>query len=359
MTHKGELFTHTSYIWTMKINMVPLASAGLLLLSGCAGLNLSLKNSSVQKPSNVALYFSVESNDHEPVPGITADQFKIYEDDQLISPFESKQTILNPEVSVAHYTLLLMDLSGSITESGSLPTLIEAATLFADKITKNELVSVYGFDGGANLIPIVAPTNNAAAVNAGLKRLETYKVKDPSTNLNGAVIEAVRTLDKQINDSKQPLRFGTLVIFTDGTDRAHRVSEDSMHTVLHQSEASVFAIGLGGEISSNQLENLSTAGYMQATDMNQISNAFANVAEMIEASSRKFYLLSYCSPSRAGKHSLRVEVTDNEASGSLEQNFEATGFGPGCDPNKKPNFKIGKVTTGETKVVNLNVRVHN
>jgi len=337
-----------SYIWGMKNALVLCL---LPLFTGCAGLNLTLKNSSVQKPSNVALYFSVETKDHVPVPGITAEQFKIYEDDQLISPFESKQTILNPEVSVAHYTVLLMDLSGSITESGSLPTLVEAATLFADKITKNELVSVYGFDGGANLIPIVSPTNSPAAVSAGLKRLESYKVKDPSTNLNGAVIEAVRTLDKQLSDSKQPLRFGTLVIFTDGTDRAHRVPEDSMHNVLHQSEANVFAIGLGGEISSRQLEKLSTAGYLQATDLGQISAAFANVAEMIEAASRKFYLLSYCSPSRAGQHSLRIEVSDNDAAGSLEQEFNAEGFGPGCDPNAKPNFKIGKVTTGSTKVL--------
>ena len=93
--------------------------AALALGAGCSRLQLKLHNSSVQKPSNVALYFSVETGGDEPVGGLTAESFRIYEDGQLISPFESKQTILNPEVAVSHHALLLIDLSGSITESGS------------------------------------------------------------------------------------------------------------------------------------------------------------------------------------------------------------------------------------------------
>ena len=48
-----------------------LAAAGLLALtaSGC-GLNLRLVNSSVQTPSNVALYFGVERFDGAPVAGL-------------------------------------------------------------------------------------------------------------------------------------------------------------------------------------------------------------------------------------------------------------------------------------------------
>jgi hypothetical protein len=320
------------------------------LFSGCAGLKLTMKNSSVQKPSNVALYFSVETKNNIPVPGLSADMFQIYEDDQLISPFESKQTILNPEVAVAHYTILLLDLSGSITESGTLPTLIDAATIFSERITKNEYIAVYGFDGGPALIPIVASTTNAADVSAGLKRLANYKVSDPSTNLNGAIVDAVGVLNSQIAKSQQPLRFGTLVVFTDGTDRAHRVADDSMYTTIRNADLSVFAIGVGGEISAKQLERISTAGYIQATDLGQIALAFNGIADIIEAASRKFYLLSYCSPSRAGSHNLRVEVLSNDMGGSLSHSFDANGFGPGCDPNKKPTFKTGKIVAGDTHI---------
>ena len=332
----------------MRIFKTLALAATLASLMSCAGLKMTLKNSSVQKPSNVALFYSVETKDNVPVPGLPAEAFKIYEDDKLISPYESKQRILNQELSVVHYTMLLMDLSGSITESGTLPALIQAATVFADKLSKNQNVAVFGFDGGPKLIPIVAPTTNMATVTAGLKRLETYKVADPSTNLNGAIVEAVSVVKGYMAKAPQPLRFGTLVIFTDGTDRAARVSEADMVKTLRESNLNAFAIGIGGELSPAELGKISTVGYKTATDLTQITAAFTDVAAWIEAASRKFYLLSYCSPARAGTHTLRLEVLSNDLAGSLTHTFDATGFGPGCNPDHKPSFKTGVIEMGQT-----------
>lgn len=312
-------------------------------LTACAGLHLELHNSSVQKPSNVALYFSVETRDGLPVPGLTAESFRIYEDDRLISPFESKQTILNPEVAVISYIVLLLDMSGSITESGSLPTLIEAAGSFSEQITRKHHVAVYGFDGGAKLIPVVDFSTSHAAVQRGLKHLSHKRVKDPSTNLNGAVVESVKVLEGQMSRSRQPLRFGTLVIFTDGTDRAHRVTEDAMFEVLDEAGVNVFVIGVGGEISVDQLAKLGRTGFVQAAEMTAISAAFEDVAALIEAAGKKFYLLSYCSPARAGIHTLSVVAETAGLSGSLETPFDASGFGPRCNPNKQPVFSVGRI----------------
>jgi hypothetical protein len=65
-----------------------------LALTGC--LRVELINQSVKKPSNVALYFKVETLNGEPVPDLTVEDFNIYEDGELVSTFESKQVILNP-----------------------------------------------------------------------------------------------------------------------------------------------------------------------------------------------------------------------------------------------------------------------
>src|SRR5688572_10889976 len=216
-----------------------------LLLTSCSGLNVQLAQSSVQKPSNVALYFSVETSKGEPVPGLTAEAFQIYEDGQLISPYESNQTILNPEVSVVHYTLLLLDLSGSIVESGALPILQESATAFTEKITELHHVGVAGFDGRVELIPLVDFTTDGGAVRSSLNRLSSFKPKDPSTNLNGAIVQAVDVLEKELEHSKQPVRFATLVVFTDGTDRAHRVHDRAMLDRLDEASVNVFVIGVG------------------------------------------------------------------------------------------------------------------
>ncbi len=325
--------------------LVVVVSVGLaaVLFTDCAGLRPVLHNASVQKPSNVALYFSVQTRDGVPIPDLTADSFRIYEDDRLISPFESKQTILNPELSVVHYILLLLDLSGSITESGSLPTLIDAASAFADKITRKHQVAVFGFDGGAKLIPVAKFTTSSQSVHGALKRLAHRKIKDPSTNLNGAVVEAVKVLEEQMGKSKLPLRFGTLVVFTDGTDRAHRVSEDAMYRGLQEADVNVFVIGVGGEIDVGQLARLGSTGFVQVAATAAIGGAFDQVAADIEAAGRKFYLLSYCSPSRAGSHSLKVLVEAEGFSGALEHHFNADGFGPKCDPGQKPKFSVGRI----------------
>ena len=78
---------------------------------GAASVWRSRPSKSTQsKPSNIAIYFKVQTASGEPVGGrLSADQFRIYEDGSIVSQYESKQTILNPEVAVSHYTLLLVD----------------------------------------------------------------------------------------------------------------------------------------------------------------------------------------------------------------------------------------------------------
>jgi hypothetical protein len=277
------------------------------------------------------------------VGGLEAKAFKIYEDNQLISPYESKQTILNPQTAVVHYTLLLLDLSGSITESGSMEELTTATETFAERVTKTQQMAVYGFDGSSRLMLAVPFTNNSGAVSRGVHALASRRSTDPSTNLNGAVVEAVKVLEQALNRSRFPLRFATLIVFTDGTDRAHRVSAQEMYDTLEQANINVFSIGLGAEISDRQLARLGRDGFVKAEEESNISSAFDQVASRIESASRKFYLLSYCSPSRAGKHLLRVEVESEGQVGALEYEFDATNFGANCDSNRKPNFPIDRM----------------
>lgn len=76
--------------------------AVLVVLPACGGnqgLQSKLIDASVQKPSNIAVYFTVEAADGEPVPGLEADSYRVYEDDRLVSVHESKQTILSRDPS--------------------------------------------------------------------------------------------------------------------------------------------------------------------------------------------------------------------------------------------------------------------
>jgi hypothetical protein len=326
--------------------LLPSLSLLLVLGTGCVGLQLTTIKATQQKPSNVAVYFKVEDSDGMPLGGLSKDSFRIYEDDQLVSQFESKQTILNPEVAAVHYTLLLVDMSGSVSESGTGDTLVQAVSTFTDRIEQQQKVGIYAFDGSPDLTPISPFSDQPGSAKAGVQVLSTFKPKDPSTNLNGAVVRALDELDTALGKATQPLKFGTLVVFTDGTDRANRVPAADMQQHIKEKPFDVFAIGLGAEIQPDQLASIGKSGTAMAADKNAVVKAFDEIGAKVDARTKSYYLLSYCSPSRAGKHEVRVEAfvknspSDSEHVGSLKDEFDATGFAPGCDPNAPPSFDV-------------------
>jgi hypothetical protein len=318
--------------------------AALLVIACSSGLKLGLLRSSARRPSNVAVYFTVDTSDNKPVPGLTADKFVIYEDGGKVSEFESKQTILNPQVAASHYTLLLVDMSGSVVESKHVDDVVTAASAFTQRVEKYQKVGVYAFDGSTDLYPIVPFTESSASATGGVERLKTFKPRDPSTNLHGAVVEALKTLRKSLDADPRPLKFGTLVVFTDGTDRANRVTKDDLDKALDAQEnksLDVFAIGVGAEMNNSHLEDIGRSGTVKETDQANLGKAFDEIASRVEGMTQRYYLLSYCSPARAGEHEVTIEAHSEKASGTVRYKFQADGFGPNCDPNTPPNFDIG------------------
>ena len=322
---------------------------GALALAGCIGLRLTPVDSAFHEPSNVAVYFTVDAANGDPVGGLTADDFRIYEDGSLVSPTESQQTIVNPEVAAEHYTLLLVDMSGSITESDQVPVLQAAATELVSQVEgSSQRVAVYAFDGEAEIHEIVGFTTEGGAT-AGVARLSGFRPQDPSTNLHGAVVAGLAELDEALQHSTVPLHFGTLVVFTDGTDHAARVSRHDMGHSLDTSPYDVFAIGVGTEIDEGTLGDIGRDGYVLVQESEAITEAFRQVGARIVQMTQRFYLLSYCSPARAGEHRVTVEAVTPSASGSLSYEFDAAGFGPNCDPNSPPPFAIGTARSTRTR----------
>jgi hypothetical protein len=325
-----------------------------LALTGCAGgLNVTRVNSAEKKPNNVWVFFSVDAGKEEPVGGLTAEDFKIYEDGELVSKFESQQTIQNPEVAAVMYTMLLVDMSGSVSESGQADALVDAAKSFAEKVGKTQKVGVYAFDGAKDIHSVVPFTEAQGQVEGGLEGLRKYKAKDPSTNLHGAVVEGLRELRGALEKDKKPLKFGTLVVFSDGTDRAGRVSRDEMRQEIGDEKYAnyeMLAVGVGAEIEKAHLEDIGKNGTELATDQAKIKEAFDKVAARIEAHMKRFYLLSYCTPARSGDHEVTIEAVrkkdDKESKGALKYRFSANGFGPPptCNPNAPPTFDMKNTT---------------
>lgn len=316
--------------------------------TACGGLTVTRVNSAEDKPNNVWVFFTVKDGE-EPVPGLSAESFEIYEDGKLVSSFESQQQILNPEVAAVSYTLLLLDMSGSVTEGEEgADAVVDAALQFTERVGKSQKVAVYSFDGAQDIRPVVRFTETKGSVEGGLQKLRSYKAEDPSTNLHGAVVQGLATLKEGLEKDERPLKFGTLVVFSDGTDRAARVSEDEMKAAIRSPDYKhyeLFAVGVGEEIEQKTLDNIGRHGSERVEERGKLGEAFERVAARIEAHMKRFYLLSYCTPARAGDHEVRIVAStpgEKRKSGTLRYAFDAEGFGPPpqCDPERQPEFKL-------------------
>lgn len=310
----------------------------LAALTGCTGLNLQMVDRSVQKPSNIAVYFTVDTTRGDPVPDLRPEDFHIYEDDRPVSVYESRQTILQPEVAAAFYALLLVDMSGSVVGSPEVNQLVEAAASFSRRIGSRQKVAVYAFDGSPHISPIAG--FGAANVETAINSLAWYRPKDPSTNLNGSVVEAIKILERQMDHAAVPLRFGTLVVFTDGTDHAGRVKAEALRDAVAETQVDIYAIAVGGEVNDAEVHAIGRSGTFTSKNPQDVTRGFEEIGRRIEGFSRRYYLLSYCSPARAGQHQVEIQAVKGGLSGRLTYDFKADGFGPNCDPNQKPAFDV-------------------
>jgi hypothetical protein len=318
-----------------------------LFATACAGLQLTPIRATQQRPSNVAVYFTVRTASGDAVSGLTAESFRVYEDGQLVSPYQSQQAVLSPDIASVRYTLLLVDMSGNVRESGNGEVIPQAVSAFALRVERQQKLAIYAFDGSENLHPIVSFNDPSGSSRTAAPKLAAFKPTDPSTNLNGAIVRALDELAQALARTSQPLKFGTLVVFADGTDRAARVPADDMGQRIRQGPFDVFAIGVAPEMAPSELRVIGKDGFVLAPDKDSLVKAFDDMGTTVDGRAKSHYLLSYCSPSRAGTHEVRIEAVyknkaskggDAERTGSLSSEFDATGFTPGCNPDAPPTF---------------------
>lgn len=314
----------------------------IYLLSGCqfalGGVELKPINSSVQKPSNVAIYVAVKDGDR-PVTELSESNFSIYENDKPLDKGQAQLTLLDRDIAAIHHVLVLVDLSGELDSSyqKQLTTGLES---FVQTTTPTQSVSVFGFDGSERIWSL----GEFQKGHSGAVELRDLRAGDPSRNLNGAVTEALKRLDAELMRQKRPVRVGTLVVFTKGPDVAGRATGDALYSAIEDTGYDVFAIGVQSE-DNGYLDDIGSSGTFEAESLSGLGPVFQEAALALRAAYGRYYLVQYCSAARAGTPTMKLEVKytnkeGEERSGDLELGFDASGFGPGCDPNSKPTFRV-------------------
>ncbi|HWP05025.1 MAG TPA: vWA domain-containing protein [Polyangiaceae bacterium] len=321
-----------------------LAPAALLVLfaltTGCSlfgGVRVETLASSTQKPSNVALYVGVTEGD-QPLTDLEAKNFHIYENGQELDPKQVGRMLLSRDLVTHERVLLLVDLSGNPSPERR-AEYVQAVEAFVRKLRESLPVSVRAYDGSPGLKAVGDYPRGSTTFSAA--PLLKASSKDQSRDLNGAVVAGLAELDRAAQGNAKPVELATLVVFAGGPDLAGRTSDDKLYEALEQTKHDVIGIGVGEDVP---YLSFARGGVIHSQNADTLPIAFEEAGARVAATHAKYYLVAYCSPARAGKRSVRLEVVHenkdgDERSGSTDLEIDATGFGPGCSSETTPRFE--------------------
>lgn len=285
------------------------------------------------EPSVINVFYQLTTCDGTPLAGIEEEELIIKEDGVLLSELEAARQYTIAPRCFRQAVVLMLDMSGSIRVSGNVPSLQEAASAFVRTVSKSQSTAVYTFDGRATPQQLVGFTQDTDALLLGIASLSDFVVVDESTNLNGAVVAGYDILDQEFSVAEPgEILAGSLVIFTDGTDQAARVSDAFAVSEARASTHTTRTVGLGGEVDEDHLRDIGVKGSFFADDVGSLSGAFDEAAAAVQATADSHYSLAYCSPKRAGEHTLELSVEGR--TGVLRLVFNADGFEGGCEPRR-------------------------
>jgi uncharacterized protein YegL len=313
---------------------------------GSNELLLSIQDEFTTLPGKVSVFFRVTDVTGNPVAGLTANQFTIYEqgrnDDcfRTISPSESQARISPNSQVFTNHTLLVLDLSNSVLSS-SLSELKSASSSFINNVMNGSesdsfQMAIYWFDGQDELHQLEALTPSREALLAAIDGITTDISSDPSTDLYGAVIKSTDVAEALLEDSQENSTIGaaSVVLFTDGTDQASRYRErDALEKVADaDSNISFFTIGLGTEIDTQILESVGKTFSVFAGNKEELETTFNQLSQKVSERANSFYLFEYCSPKRdgSGENNLVIQVLRGSQQGAVQTRFDASGFTGGC-----------------------------
>lgn len=285
----------------------------------------------------------------EPILKLNIEQIEILEGDKngkdfkYVNKYESDMKLINAPKNYIMNSLLLLDVSGSITktvEKGKKPVLEDlkkASIEYVKKLSlsENNYFSVYVFDGREEIIPIIDFSNNKEEVLKKINEIDYSITKDFSTNLYGAVYNSIDLIKSKLSESKQSISIGALTIFTDGTDRAGRLGKDGFYKLLNKideikrkSNFYIYTIGLGREIDRRILMDIGYDGAEFPLSSSYITSSFEKIAKIIDDISKSYYRVEYKTPSRkgAGVKTIIIQMKYQNHQGGYRTKFDADNF---------------------------------
>jgi hypothetical protein len=210
--------------------------------------------------------------------------------------------------------LVLVDMSNSVQRDisqvrGAIVAFIDQAQ--SRLSSANVELGVFGFDGSERILNLLKLgsdfTTDLAAARATIDTAD-LKNRDPSTNLYGAISEALGKFD----GSRAQVNY--MLVFTDGTDQAGYVSKADAEKKAASSKATIFVAATAGEQNEAAMANIATGGLEILENISQLSQKFLRAAGYVGLLSGNVFVFLYCSPRRRGTTTVKLHFNGKPVS---------------------------------------------
>lgn len=235
-----------------------------------------------------------------------------------------------------HQAVVLVDGSRPFTDDERAP-LGSALAQLVDRLRFHQTVTLLAFDGSAELRFIARYEQSSMAPplgkDPGIERLLGYQPRDNSSNLNAALVKGRKMLDERLPKSGPVDAVGSLIVVARGPDLAGRADEAAARSALEGRRS--FLLKVGTWSKDTTLDWVGGDGTRAAASLGTLGAPVEELARQVDEVFLRNYVVSYCSPARAGKRKLEVVVKLEDETGKQHRagassEFDATGFNASC-----------------------------
>lgn len=179
----------------------------------------------------VTVYVSVTGPNGEPV-GVDAARIALYENGKLIKPDSVRAVGSGTGQAEPLTTLLVIDTSGSMNESGKLEAAKNAARAYVEQMRPGDQVGVLAFNDKTQYVQPITSDKNA--LNAAIGKLTAQD----NTALYDALSQGVKTL-APVSGRK------TIIAMTDGMDNRSSTNADHVISGIGPAGLTISTVGFG------------------------------------------------------------------------------------------------------------------
>jgi cysteine-rich repeat protein len=264
----------------------------------------------------------------DPIDDLAVADFTVLEDGQPVGPIGGVTRILPSTIGVERFTLVLVERGPATSTPEAILALQRTIEDFVDGTVSTDAphrvaIGVLGARGARFLAPF---SDDAARLHTAIAGIVDEPVA-AGVDLYGGIVSALGDLDDAVLGSAAGIRGGALVVLTGGVDHAGQTTLGAVTDAVTASASDVYVVMLGDDGDRSVLEQIGRAGLSTTPAVQGLAAAFAPASAAIEASGRGYHVVSHCSPSRSGEHTLSVQVRGGPAA---TFRFNSRGFANGC-----------------------------